>query len=215
MTSTAGSDDLRSKLHLDHIEDLDSHEIANLINNAFLELMQAYQPLQSSVPYDEEFVPPILSELDICLALKKLNPRKASGPDGLPNWLLKEFAEVLAEPVCTILNRTFREQKFPSAWKLANITPLIKAKPVTDVSKHLKPISLTPALSKVAEDFIVVKYISPAILSIIDPDQFGAVPGSSTTHTLIWHMVKHGLDWTSKTWTGLISKTWTGLKSPD
>ena len=26
------------------------------------------------------------------------------------------------------------------------------------------------------------------------------------------HMVKHGLDWTSKTWTGLdsISKTWTG-----
>ncbi len=27
------------------------------------------------------------------------------------------------------------------------------------------------------------------------------------------HMVKHGLDWTSKTWTGLISKTWTGLIS--
>ncbi len=26
-------------------------------------------------------------------------------------------------------------------------------------------------------------------------------------------MVKHGLDWTSKTWTGLISKTWTGLIS--
>ena len=37
-----------------------------------------------------------------------------------------------------------------------------------------------------------------------------------------WHMVKHGLDWTSKTWTGPlvkhgldskapISKTWTGL----
>ena len=25
-------------------------------------------------------------------------------------------------------------------------------------------------------------------------------------------MVKHGQDWTSKTWTGLISKTWTGLK---
>ena len=64
-------------------------------------------------------------------------------------------------------------------------TPLVKAKPVTDVSKHLRPISLTPALSKVAEDFIVVTYISPAILSIIDPDQFGAVPGSSTTHTLI------------------------------
>ena len=74
MKLTAGSDDLRSKLHLDQIDDLDFHEIANLINNAFLEPMQAYQPLQSTVPYDEKYVPLILSELDICLALKKLNP---------------------------------------------------------------------------------------------------------------------------------------------
>ena len=65
MTSTAVSDDLCSKLHLDQIDDLDSHEIPNLINNAFLEPMQDYQPLQSPVPYDEEYVPPILSELDI------------------------------------------------------------------------------------------------------------------------------------------------------
>ena len=113
-----------------------------------------------------------------------LNPRKASGPDELPNWLLKEFAEVLAQTVCTMLNSSFREQKFPSTWKLANIAPLIITKPVTNVSKHLQPISLTSALSKVAEDFIVVTYISPAILSIIDPDQFGAIPNSSITYVL-------------------------------
>ena len=72
----------------------------------------------------------------------------------MPNWVLKEFAEILAEPVCTVLNSTFREQKFLSAWKLANITPLIKTKPVTNASMHLRPISLTSALSKV-EDFVV------------------------------------------------------------
>lgn len=185
MTPTDGFDDFRSKLHLDQIDDLDPHEIANLINNAFLEPMLTYQPLQSPVPYDEELKPPTLSELEIYLSLKELNPRKAPGPDGLSNWLLKEFAEVLAEPVCTILNSSFREQKFPSAWKLANIIPLIKTKPVTNPSKDLRPISLTSVLSKVAEDFIVATYISPAVLSTIDPDQFGAIPKSCTTHALI------------------------------
>ena len=68
---------------------------------------------------------------------------------------------------------------------MADVVPLIKVKPVTDVSKHLRPISLIPALSKIAEECIFVKYIGPAILSIIDPYQFGAIPKSSTTHTLI------------------------------
>ena len=185
MTSSSVPDDFRSKLHLDQIDDIDSHAIANFINNAFLEPMKVYQPLQSLPPFDGEFNPPSLSELDIYLALKKLNPRKASGPDGLPNWLLNDFAKVLAQPASTILNSTFAEQKFPSAWKIANITPLIKTKPVTDASKHLRPISLTSALSKVAEEYVVVTYISPAILSIIDPDQYGAIPKSSTMHALI------------------------------
>ncbi len=51
----------------------------------------------------------------------------------------------------------------------------LQTKPVTDASKHLRPISLTSALSKVAEDYVVV----------IDPDQYGAIPKSSTTHALI------------------------------
>ncbi len=37
--------------------------------------------------------------------------------------------------------------------------------------KHPRPILLTSALSKVDEDYVIVTYISPAILSIIDPDQ--------------------------------------------
>ncbi len=51
-------DDFRSKLHLVQIDDLDYHTIANLINNAFLEPMKAYQPLQSLPSFDGEFNPP-------------------------------------------------------------------------------------------------------------------------------------------------------------
>ena len=57
--------------------------------------------------------------------------------------------------------------------------------PVYDVNKHLRPISLTPALSKVAEEFVVEQHVKPAVLEKVDPGQFGTIPGSSTTEALI------------------------------
>ena len=77
--------------------------------------------------------------------------------------MLKEYAEILAQPITDILNTFYKEQKLPSVWKLANITPLPKVKQVTDPKKELRPISLTPALSKLAEDFIVSDFIKPAV----------------------------------------------------
>ena len=56
---------------------------------------------------------------------------------------------------------------------------------MTDPKKELRPISLTPALSKLAEDFIVSDFIKPAVEKVADPNQFGTVPGSSTVLTLI------------------------------
>ena len=61
----------------------------------------------------------------------------------------------------------------------------LKSKPVTEICKHLRPISLTPALSKVAEEFVVSKHIGPAILCQIDPNQFGVIPKSSTSMAAI------------------------------
>ena len=63
--------------------------------------------------------------------------------------------------------------------------PIPKQTPVYDVNKHLRPISLTPVLSKLAEDFVVDRYVKPAVLAKVDPRQFGTVPGSSTIEALI------------------------------
>ena len=103
----------------------------------------------------------------------------------MPNWVLRKYADFLANPVCSILNSSFAEQKLPSQWKHADVTPLTKVKPVTVVSKHIRPISLTPSLSKVAEDFVVHAFVAPAILEIVDPNQFGAIPKSSCQHALV------------------------------
>ena len=64
-------------------------------------------------------------------------------------------------------------------YKLYIVKPIPKEKPVRDVNRHLRPISLTPSLSKLAEEFVVEEFFAPAILGIVDPAQFGGIPRSS------------------------------------
>ena len=114
-----------------------------------------------------------------------LNKHKAPGPDGLSNWCLKDYAELLYQPIADILNTSYREQKLPSVLKHVDVTPLPKVKQVIDPMKELRPISLTASLSKVAEDFVVSDYIRPALERKADSNQFGTVSGSSTVLALL------------------------------
>ena len=81
--------------------------------------------------------------------------------------------------------RSYREGRLSPSWKEVDIVPVPKQKPVKDVNKHLRPISLTPISSKVAEEFVVEEHVKPAMLKKIGANQFGCVPKSSTTHALI------------------------------
>ena len=148
MVPCACSESILSSLHLDG--ELSELEIANKINSAFLAPMDIFQPLEAVAPYKDDPYVFTSSELAVLAALKQLNPGKAAGPDCVPNWLLREYAEVLAEPVTAILNSSYKEQRLPSPWKLAEVFPPPKEKPVEDLSKQLRPISLTNAISKLA-----------------------------------------------------------------
>ena len=117
--------------------------------------------------------------------LLHLNKQKAPGPDGLSKWFLKEYAELLYQPIADILNLSYKEQKLPSVWKQADVTPPPKVRQVVDPKKEFRPISLIASLSKVAEDFVVSDYIRPALESIADSNQFGTVSGSSTVFALL------------------------------
>ena len=62
-------------------------------------------------------------------SLKHLNPRKATGADEIPAWLLKRFHEELAPVVYDIICCSIKECKFPVSYKHALITPIPKAVP--------------------------------------------------------------------------------------
>ena len=149
-------------------------KIANAINLAFLERLQLFQPLDPSTAYltcDDEAETMEIPTHRVYYSLLRLHKNK-------------EFAEILSDPVTDILNTSFKEQKVPTGWKLANITPLPKVKHVHYPQKEFRPISLTPALSKIAENFVVTDYIKPAIIKSVDLNQFGTIPGSSTVMAL-------------------------------
>ena len=62
----------------------------------------------------------------VAARLNKISAFRAGGPDHLPNWVLKEFSDILAPALTEVLNQSFRESKVPHIWKLADVPPVPK-----------------------------------------------------------------------------------------
>ena len=156
MSSASGRRDgiIESLQHIDGVSN--AEDLANAINDSFIIPMRDYPPLPAkfqpkrNTPSSHLFA---VSHHSVYMKMSTLNVTKAEGPDGIPAWLLKENADILAKPIADILNSSYWEGKLPSSWKSADIVPVPKQKPAKDVNKDLRPISLTPILSKVAEEF--------------------------------------------------------------
>ena len=183
----------------DTVCDGDMQAFCDLINNAFVSVSETLEPLEAKDPSVIP-CPPLPDQYVISLEsieklLSSLNCAKAMGPDGIPNWILKEHYKVLSGPVCSIINSSFRDSYVPNLWKSADVCPLPKVTNPTNVAKDFRPISLTPVLSKIAERFardLLLENISDSL----DSRQFGSVKGSSTVHALVemYHHWVTGVD---------------------
>ena len=60
--------------------------------------MKIYQPLAFLPRCDTNDLVLQLDELDVYKLLASLNPKNAFGPDSVSNWVLNEYAEILAQP---------------------------------------------------------------------------------------------------------------------
>ena len=63
--------------------------------------------------YQQASDTPTVGEFCVLKKLIALNPAKAFGPDGVPAWLLKENADLLAPVVTDILNCSYLEDRLP------------------------------------------------------------------------------------------------------
>jgi hypothetical protein len=126
----------------------------------------------------------IISVQNVEKALMAINLNKAIGPDQIPNWCLRDFAEPLSRPICAIFNSSIREGVVPSVWKSADIIPIPKVIPPNSIESDLRPISLTPVLSKLLEGFVGT-WLWEIVAPLIDSNQYGGLKGVSTTHALV------------------------------
>ena len=117
-------------------------------------------------------------------ALSKVKANKATGPDNVPAWILKNHANILAGPLTAIFNSSLREGIIPDTWKSANVIPVPKVNPPNTIEKDVRPISLTPIASKTLES-IILNMVNEKIAENIKRNQFGGMGGASTTDALV------------------------------
>ena len=76
--------------------------------------------------------------------------------DGISPRFLKDGAEVLAKPICDIINLSIKLSVFPDKCEIAKLTPLFKKGSKTD-SKNYRPISSLRLISKLIETAIHIQ----------------------------------------------------------
>ena len=122
---------------------------------------------------------------DVKKKLKDLEPKHSSGPDGITNYILKTFREILYKPITYICNLSLRSNSIPCDWKNANVTPIHKKGTKGDNSNY-RPISLTSVVCKIMESVMKDKIVNHIEENgLMRKSQFGFMKGKSTTLNLL------------------------------
>ncbi|KAK3095084.1 hypothetical protein FSP39_010107 [Pinctada imbricata] len=117
--------------------------------------------------------------------LGKLGTHKASGPDNIPNMMLKNCAEELAPVLTNIFQQSLDTGTLPKDWRNANISPVFK-KGNKHVASNYRPVSLTSVCCKTLEHIIcsnILKHLEQ--LHILSSLQHGFRSGHSCESQLI------------------------------
>ncbi len=133
-----------------------------------------------------------ITEEDILARLAKLKVNKSPGPDNLYPRVLQEIRAEIAYPLKLIFENSLRNNKLPTDWKSANVTPIYKKGDKKSVENY-RPISLTCVASKILEAIIRDQILNHFIYNnYFTNRQYGFIKGRSTIIQLLTLME----DWT-------------------
>ena len=85
--------------------------------------------------------------------MKDLDPFKATGPDSIPPYILKELADQFAPVYQILFQASLNQGTIPNDWKKAHITPIFKKGDPLQASNY-RPVSLTSIPCKLLEHII-------------------------------------------------------------
>ena len=128
---------------------------ANLLNDQFSSVWS--DPTVVNHTFKDPDAPEIdnlnISTKGVHKLLINLKPFKATGPDGLPPFILKELAYELAPTFKLLFEASLCQGTLPTDWKSAFVTPIFK-KGDPLLASNYRPVSLTSVPSKVMEHIV-------------------------------------------------------------
>ncbi len=119
-----------------------------------------------------------LSEDKVRRELKRVNVRKAAGPDGITGRVLRSCADQLVGLFTSIFNESLATSVVPTSFKKSVIIPVPKNSKPSCLNDY-RPVALTSTVMKVFER-LLKKHICSSIPATLDPRQFAYRPNRST-----------------------------------
>ena len=110
-------------------------------------------PLPTLPPTRPPIQPLVISTAGVYKLLKDIKPNKASGPDEIPNIILKTLAENIAPSLAIIFQSSIDTGRLPKDWLAANVSCAFK-KGDRHLASNYRPISLTSVSCKLLEHII-------------------------------------------------------------
>jgi len=107
------------------------------------------------------------------------------GPDGMHPGVLRELADVIAEPLSIIFERSWRTGDMPEDWRKAHVTPVFK-NGKKEHPRNYRLVSLTSIPEKVMEQ-LILDVISKQVeeKQVVRSSQHGFTKGKSSLTNLI------------------------------
>ncbi len=98
-------------------------------------------------------LPQEASRGEVRKCLLELDVTKATGPDGISPWVLKEGARELCLPLSIVYNKSLATGELPDIWKAAKVVPIYK-KGDRQEALNYRPVSLTCIPCKLMEKIV-------------------------------------------------------------
>ena len=121
-----------------------------------------------------------MSEVEV--ALRSAKNTFVAGVDKIPGFIVRDCASIFCVPLHRIYSLILKTSSFPTVWKTAYVTPVLKKGDPSEL-RNYRPISLLCNFSKAFES-ILFQHIYRHVKSYISPLQHGFMQQRSTVTNL-------------------------------
>lgn len=173
--------------------ELSSASFPDELNTFYARFDAANSTPVTRAPVDSEGAVLQIDTATVRRAFKRVNPRKAPGPDGIPGRVLRACADPLAGVFTSIFNASLSQSVVPISFKTSTIVPIPKT-PTASCPNDYRPIALTSVIMKCFER-VIKKHICDSLPDTLDPLQFAYRTKRSTddaialaVHTSLSHL---------------------------